>query len=317
MILAAHVGVGIMGKEGSQAARSADYSFAEFQFLKTLLFVHGREDYRRNSFLVAYMFYKNVLYVITQYYFGFASGFSGQTLYDALIYQFYNITCTSLPICWYATFDFEYLRSAEQDKDHKQGDKKPKYFLQNPELYGYGLRSEGFSVQIFGAWLLYGIWHAAVVYATTMFVLSQAQAHQADGKDMGFWVSGMAVYGSCVFVANAVVATRMHEHNMFSNFFFLLMFLGYFVMYWMFSYQGYIYGIFSTQLGIALIWLCYMFAGLHVFATEMMYTANQQAIDNCFDRIKLCFGCLSKEQYEIKIDDRRKYYAQSPDEATE
>lgn len=34
MIQAAHVGVGISGKEGLQAARAADYAIAQFSFLK-------------------------------------------------------------------------------------------------------------------------------------------------------------------------------------------------------------------------------------------------------------------------------------------
>jgi P-type E1-E2 ATPase len=63
MILKAHVGIGILGKEGQQAARSADYAIGEFKFLKRLLFVHGREAYRKNSYLLLYNFYKNVLYV--------------------------------------------------------------------------------------------------------------------------------------------------------------------------------------------------------------------------------------------------------------
>ena len=42
MIKEAHVGVGISGREGLQAANSADFSIAQFRFLKTLLFVHGR-----------------------------------------------------------------------------------------------------------------------------------------------------------------------------------------------------------------------------------------------------------------------------------
>lgn len=50
MILKAHVGVGILGKEGQQAARSADYAIGQFKNLKTLLFFHGREAYRRNSY---------------------------------------------------------------------------------------------------------------------------------------------------------------------------------------------------------------------------------------------------------------------------
>jgi phospholipid-transporting ATPase len=64
MILQAHVGVGILGKEGQQAARSADFAIGQFKYLKPLLFFHGREAYRRNSLLVLYNFYKNFLYVV-------------------------------------------------------------------------------------------------------------------------------------------------------------------------------------------------------------------------------------------------------------
>lgn len=41
------------------------------------MFVHGREAYRRNSMLILYNFYKNMLYVSVQYFFGFQSAFSG------------------------------------------------------------------------------------------------------------------------------------------------------------------------------------------------------------------------------------------------
>lgn len=106
MILKAHVGVGILGKEGAQAARSADYAIGQFKFLKPLLFLHGREAYRRNSFLMLYTFYKNFLYVTTQFFFGFNSAFTGQTLYEPFIYQLYNMTMTSVPIMVYSIFDF-------------------------------------------------------------------------------------------------------------------------------------------------------------------------------------------------------------------
>ena len=82
MILKAHVGVGIAGREGMQAARSSDYSIGKFKFLKPLLFFHGREAYRRISFIVCYNFYKNFLYVMVQFYFGFYSVFSGQPLFE-------------------------------------------------------------------------------------------------------------------------------------------------------------------------------------------------------------------------------------------
>jgi len=52
MIQAAHVGVGISGKEGLQAARSADVAISQFRFLKKLLLVHGAWSYQRLSKLI-------------------------------------------------------------------------------------------------------------------------------------------------------------------------------------------------------------------------------------------------------------------------
>jgi phospholipid-transporting ATPase len=41
------------------------------------MFRHGRESYRRNAFLIIYMFYKNILFVTPQFWFGFWNTFSG------------------------------------------------------------------------------------------------------------------------------------------------------------------------------------------------------------------------------------------------
>ncbi|GBE58800.1 phospholipid-translocating P-type flippase family protein [Babesia ovata] len=59
MILTADVGVGIDGREGHQACRSADFTIAEFRFLRQLLFVHGREALRKNKFLLYYCIFRN------------------------------------------------------------------------------------------------------------------------------------------------------------------------------------------------------------------------------------------------------------------
>lgn len=42
MIQKAHVGVGVLGREGTQAARSADYAISQFQHLRRLMAIHGR-----------------------------------------------------------------------------------------------------------------------------------------------------------------------------------------------------------------------------------------------------------------------------------
>ena len=82
MIMAAHVGIGISGLEGQQAARASDYAISQFSYLRRLLFVHGRECYRRNAILICYNFYKNVLLVLPMLYYGLFAAFSGQLIYN-------------------------------------------------------------------------------------------------------------------------------------------------------------------------------------------------------------------------------------------
>uniref|UniRef100_A0A8C3G500 Phospholipid-transporting ATPase n=1 Tax=Cyclopterus lumpus TaxID=8103 RepID=A0A8C3G500_CYCLU len=60
MIQTAHVGVGISGNEGLQAANSSDYSIAQFKYLKNLLLVHGAWNYNRVAKCILYCFYKNI-----------------------------------------------------------------------------------------------------------------------------------------------------------------------------------------------------------------------------------------------------------------
>eukprot|EP00457_Paulinella_chromatophora_P009398 gb/GEZN01009465.1/.p1 GENE.gb/GEZN01009465.1/~~gb/GEZN01009465.1/.p1 ORF type:complete len:433 (-),score=65.91 gb/GEZN01009465.1/:28-1152(-) len=78
MIKAAHVGIGIAGVEGTAAVNAADYAIGDFSKLHLLLFCHGYWSVDRMCKLVYFMFYKAVLLAMTQYYFGFASGFLGR-----------------------------------------------------------------------------------------------------------------------------------------------------------------------------------------------------------------------------------------------
>lgn len=50
--------VGVIGKEGRQAARNSDYAIPKFKHLKKMLLVHGHFYYIRISELVQYFFYK-------------------------------------------------------------------------------------------------------------------------------------------------------------------------------------------------------------------------------------------------------------------
>jgi len=78
MIKLANIGVGIFGKEGYQAAFNSDYAISQFKYLKRLVFVHGRNSLLKNSYFIYFFFFKNVLFTLTQLWFCFFSGFSGQ-----------------------------------------------------------------------------------------------------------------------------------------------------------------------------------------------------------------------------------------------
>ncbi|KAI9659380.1 MAG: hypothetical protein M1821_001638 [Bathelium mastoideum] len=75
MIQAAHVGVGISGMEGLQAARSADVSIGQFRYLRKLL-----------------------LYT-------FQNGFSGQVIFESWTLSFYNVIFTLMPPFVLGIFD--------------------------------------------------------------------------------------------------------------------------------------------------------------------------------------------------------------------
>ena len=124
MLMKAHIGVGIAGREGMQAARASDYAIGKFKFLKTLMFVHGREAYRRNSDIVSYNFYKNILYVIVQFQFNYFTNFSGQPMYEPWIYQFYNPGFTGLALMFWGVLDREF---------------KKEEFMDNPQHYRLGI----------------------------------------------------------------------------------------------------------------------------------------------------------------------------------
>ena len=83
MIQSADIGVGITGKEGLQAARSADYAIAQFRFLLKLLLVNGRYNYVRTSKFVLCTFYKELLFYLTQCIYQRNTLFSGSSMYES------------------------------------------------------------------------------------------------------------------------------------------------------------------------------------------------------------------------------------------
>lgn len=78
MIKEARLGIGIIGKEGRQAAMNSDFAVTKFKHLKKALLVHGHWNYERICTLIFYFIYKSIVFVLPQLFYSFYCAFSAQ-----------------------------------------------------------------------------------------------------------------------------------------------------------------------------------------------------------------------------------------------
>lgn len=98
MIKMAHVGIGIKGLEGTEAASNSDYSIGTFKHTKRLLLGHGRNFAFKMDYYVYKFMFKNLITSLTATPIGFISGFSGMNNYNntyvaGISIWMYNLDC--------------------------------------------------------------------------------------------------------------------------------------------------------------------------------------------------------------------------------
>ncbi|KAI5169771.1 phospholipid-translocating ATPase [Pancytospora epiphaga] len=116
MLKDSHVGVGIIGKEGTQASLVADFAIPRFKLIRNLLLVHGRYNLMRYSKMSINAYYKNLVFIFIQYFYNFYNGASGRPIYNAFFLNYYNLFFTSLIPFSVALFDRDVpVRTVVQD----------------------------------------------------------------------------------------------------------------------------------------------------------------------------------------------------------
>lgn len=211
MIQAAHVGVGISGVEGLQAARSADVAIGQFRYLRKLLLVHGAWSYQRISKVILYSFYKNIALYMTQFWvslehasgsaranstfkYSFQNAFSGEVIYESWTLSFYNVFFTFFPPLAMGIFD-QFISARLLDR--------------YPQLYQLGQKGVFFKMHSFWSWILNGFYHSLVAYFVSELIWYW-DLPQSDGKVAGHWVWGTALY-------TAVLATVLGKAALVTN----------------------------------------------------------------------------------------------------
>lgn len=203
MIQEAHVGIGITGKEGLQAARTSDYSIAQFRFLTKLLLVHGRWNYLRTCKYTVGTFWKEMvctvahsvssfeicglpfdqLFYLTQALYQRSVGYTGTSLYESWSLTTFNTLFTSLAVIFMGIFEKDLSAST---------------LLAVPELYTKGQRNGGFNFRVYLGWMFMASAEAMVIYFCMLGLYGQA----LFTEDNSIFALGSITFTSCVVLIN-------------------------------------------------------------------------------------------------------------------
>uniref|UniRef100_A0A8C1SQ96 Phospholipid-transporting ATPase n=1 Tax=Cyprinus carpio TaxID=7962 RepID=A0A8C1SQ96_CYPCA len=246
MILEAHVGIGIKGKEGRQAVRNSDYAIPKLKHLKKLLLAHGHLYYVRIAHLVQYFFYKNLCFILPQFLYQFFCGYSQQPLYDAAYLTMYNICFTSMPILAYSLL--EQHISIE-------------ILLHNAALYREIANNAMLRWRPFLYWTVLGIFQGLMFFFGVRFLFSNP-ALQDNGQVFGNWSYGTIVFTVLVFTVTLKLALDT-RHWTWINHFVIWGSLAFYVFFsffwggiiWPFLKQQRLYFVFANVLSSVSAWL--------------------------------------------------------------
>jgi len=205
-----------------------------------------------------YMFYKNNLFVMPQYWFGFASAFSGQTLYESIIYQGYNTVFTAFPIIWFAIFDEEFTKET---------------LLREPRHYWIGLKDEFFTFKLLTLNVFKGILVGLLI---TLFVFCSLNGFHIEeaGYNGSFWMSSAILYAVVVIDANIYVLQVTYTHTWVSTALVIASILSYFLLFWLenlFTWSGPMYTIFGHTMTDRRTYIVFLINTWFVIAMEMIH----------------------------------------------
>ncbi|CAK7266012.1 drs2 neo1 protein [Sporothrix epigloea] len=196
MIQASHVGIGISGREGLQAARISDYSIAQFRFLQRLLLVHGRWNYSRTSKYILATFWKEMVFYLVQALYQRYNGYTGTSLYESTSLTVFNTLFTSLPVIL--------LGILEKDL-------RADTLLAVPELYAYGQRSLGFCFRKYLGWTVLAVCEALIIF----FILYAVYIGADFVSDTTLYAIGSLAFSVCVIFINIkMLALELHNQTM-------------------------------------------------------------------------------------------------------
>jgi len=161
MIQAAHVGIGIEGREGRQAALAADFSLKQFSHLGRLVLWHGRNCYLRSATLSQFVIHRGLIISVIQAVFSSLFYFAPVALYDGIL------------VAGYATiFTYGPVFSLVLDEDVSESNA-----LKFPELYRELQKRRYLSIKTFLIWTWKAVYQGCVIMLGGIILFEQRFVH--------------------------------------------------------------------------------------------------------------------------------------------
>uniref|UniRef100_A0A0G4HX08 Phospholipid-transporting ATPase n=1 Tax=Chromera velia CCMP2878 TaxID=1169474 RepID=A0A0G4HX08_9ALVE len=154
MILAADVGVGIVGKEGKQASLAADFSVPQFAHLQRLLLWHGRNSYQRSAKLAQFVIHRGLIIAIIQVVFSAVFFFIALPIFQGMLSVGYATFFTSFPV-------FALVLDEELPE---------RIVMQYPELYESLKRGRVMSTKSFCGWAWKSVYQGGVIMLVSLLL---------------------------------------------------------------------------------------------------------------------------------------------------
>lgn len=194
MIQTAHVGIGIFGREGHQAAANSDFAITRFKHLKRLMVCHGRLSLLRLSGVILYMITKNIVLCFPQIWFSAMTCWTPTTTYDDFLLSTFNLVWTIFTPVEYGWF--------EQDLSFKS-------MMSYPYLYKEARAGRYLSIWRFALEFVSAVYQSVVLFLFNMYFPAQILV-DSYGDSTGYATAGFTLFVSVVMCCNIQVVLRTH-----------------------------------------------------------------------------------------------------------
>lgn len=198
MIQSAHIGIGIFGKEGNQAASFADYALPCFKDLRQLLFWHGRSMGVKSTNFACWFAYKGMLFSVPLVFFNAYAAFSGITFVEDYYYALYEVILTTFAIGGYLLFEYDvnsFFKSSANGGT----------YLAHHYKYCKQECIEPIYKRV-ASWCIYAWYSGAIFFFIAFFAYeAPSTAVSRDGRTDGLWAAGFASFTILIAVHHLTI----------------------------------------------------------------------------------------------------------------